>query len=88
MSLNQRLLAVIELLAERCHKHAQGGFAVFHRIPPYALDDILMRQDLADILGKQTEQLVKLWEKGEFDVFYFSIFFEWPKKTEIPSEYQ
>ena len=37
---------------------------------------------------KQTERLVELWEKGEFDLFYFSIFFEWPKKTEIPSEYQ
>ena len=37
---------------------------------------------------KQTERLVQLWEKGEFDLFYYSIFFEWPKKTEIPSEYQ
>ena len=37
---------------------------------------------------KQTERLVELWEKGEFDLFYYSIFFEWPKKTEIPSEYQ
>ena len=37
---------------------------------------------------KQTEHLVELWEKGEFDLLYYSIFFEWPKKTEIPSEYQ
>ena len=37
---------------------------------------------------RQTEQLVRLWERGEFDTFYFSIFFEWPKKTEIPSQYQ
>ena len=37
---------------------------------------------------KQTEQLVQMWEKGEFDLFYYSIFFEWPKKTDIPSQYQ
>ena len=37
---------------------------------------------------KQTEQLVQMWEKGEFDLSYYSLFFEWPKKTEIPSQYQ
>ena len=37
---------------------------------------------------KQTEFLVQLWERGEFDIYYFSIFFDWPKKTEIPSQYQ
>ena len=37
---------------------------------------------------RQVEQLVQLWQKGEFDLYYYSIFFEWPKKTEIPSQYQ
>lgn len=37
---------------------------------------------------KQTEELVRLWENGEFDAFYFSIFFDLPKKTEIPPQYQ
>lgn len=40
-----------------------------------------------DGVDKQTEELVRLWERGEFDAFYFSIFFEWPKKTVIPSQY-
>lgn len=37
---------------------------------------------------KQTEELVRAWERGEFDELYFSVFFEWPKKTELPSEYR
>ncbi len=49
--------------------------------------DLKTRYDPEGV-DKQTEQLVRLWERGEFDTFYFSIFFEWPKKTEIPSQYQ
>ncbi len=34
---------------------------------------------------KTTEYLVEKWQKGEFDEVYFSIFWEMPKRTEIPS---
>ena len=53
----------------------------------------LFKQDLKshydpEGVDKQTEELVKIWEQGDWDAFYFSIFFEYPKKTEIPSQYQ
>ena len=41
-----------------------------------------------DGVDKQTEELVRAWERGEFEELYFSVFFEWPKKTELPSEYR
>ena len=31
-----------------------------------------------------TEELVRKWEKGEFDALYYSIFFEYPKKPVLP----
>lgn len=49
--------------------------------------DLKTRYDPEGV-DRQTEQLVQLWQRGEFDTFYFSLFFEWPKKTEIPSQYQ
>ena len=36
----------------------------------------------------RTEELVKAWEKGEFDRLYYSVFMEWPTPTEIPSKYR
>ena len=36
---------------------------------------------------RQTEELVRLWEKGEFEGLYFSLFWEYPKLPEIPSKY-
>ncbi len=41
-----------------------------------------------DGVDKQTEELVRKWERGEFDDLYFSIFWEMPKKTELPSKYR
>lgn len=35
----------------------------------------------------QTEELVKAWQAGKFDEIYYSVFMEWPVKTEIPSKY-
>lgn len=37
---------------------------------------------------KMTEELIKKWESGEFDALYYSIFMEWPKKTEVPEKYR
>jgi len=37
---------------------------------------------------KVTEELVQKWESGEFNELYYSIFFTYPKKTEIPSKYR
>lgn len=34
------------------------------------------------------EELVELWENDEFDKLYFSLFWEWPPKVEIPSKYR
>ncbi|MCF0175371.1 MAG: DUF4294 domain-containing protein [Bacteroidales bacterium] len=33
------------------------------------------------------EELVQIWESGNFDNFYFSLFLEYPAKVEIPEEY-
>ena len=58
MCLYQRLTAVTQLFSQGSHKYTQGGFAVIRRSSPYTLDNVLMCQHLADILGKQAKQLV------------------------------
>lgn len=35
---------------------------------------------------KKIEALVKIWESGGWDAFYYSIFYDYPKKTKIKSE--
>ena len=37
---------------------------------------------------KKTEELVKIWEEGDFDALYFSLFWKDPPKVEIPSKYR
>lgn len=37
---------------------------------------------------KATEELVKLWDNGEFEGLYYSLFWEYPKLPEIPAEYR
>ena len=37
---------------------------------------------------KQTEELVKLWEEGEFDLLYFAIFMNEPPRANIPEKYR
>ena len=37
---------------------------------------------------KQTEELVKLWEEGEFDLLYFAIFMKEPPRPDIPAKYR
>ena len=34
------------------------------------------------------EELVQLWEKGEFEVLYYSLFWKYPPEIEIPSKYR
>ena len=36
---------------------------------------------------RQTEELVKMWEAGEFEGLYFSLFWQYPILPEIPSKY-
>ena len=36
---------------------------------------------------KLTEELVKIWQDGDFDAFYFSIFWKDPPKLDIPERY-
>ena len=36
---------------------------------------------------KVTEELVKIWQDGDFDAFYFSIFWKDPPKLDIPERY-
>ena len=37
---------------------------------------------------KNTEQLVMIWEEGNFDDLYYSIFLEWPEHKDLPSKYR
>ena len=37
---------------------------------------------------KMTEYLIMRWEEGSFDSLYYSLFWEWPQKTEVPSKYK
>ena len=36
---------------------------------------------------EMTEELVKLWEAGEFEGLYYSLFWKWPPTVDIPSKY-
>lgn len=49
--------------------------------------DLKSRYDPQGI-DRQTEELVMMWENGEFDRLYFSIFWEDPKKPAIPAKYR
>lgn len=37
---------------------------------------------------RMTEYLIEKWEQGQFEALYYSVFLEWPKRTEIPSKYR
>ena len=37
---------------------------------------------------KQTEELVKLWQEGEFDLLYFALFHRDPPQANIPEKYR
>lgn len=37
---------------------------------------------------KNTEELAKLWEAGEFDLLYFALFMKDPPRAEIPERYR
>lgn len=37
---------------------------------------------------RKTEELVEIWEAGDFEAFYFSLFWKEPPKVEIPSKYR
>ena len=37
---------------------------------------------------KNTEELVKIWEEGQFDDLYYSIFMEWPEHKDLPVKYR
>ena len=41
-----------------------------------------------DGVDKPTEELVEIWEKGEFEELYYSIFWEEAPKVSIPSKYR
>ena len=36
---------------------------------------------------RQTEELVQIWERGEFEGLYYSLFWQYPTLPEIPSKY-
>ena len=38
-------------------------------------------------MDRKTEQLVKIWDSGAWEGFYYSVFYEYPKKTVIRQEY-
>ena len=37
-------------------------------------------------MDKDTEKLVRIWESGGWEPFYFSVFYDYPKKTRISSD--
>ena len=37
---------------------------------------------------KKIEELVEIWDAGDFEAFYFSLFWKDPPKVEIPSKYR
>lgn len=41
-----------------------------------------------DGADKATEELVRMWDNGEFDGLYYSLFWEYPKLPDIPAKYR
>jgi hypothetical protein len=37
---------------------------------------------------RKIEELVEIWDAGDFDAFYFSLFWKDPPKVDIPSKYR
>lgn len=94
MSVNQGVL-LMRLVDRECGMSAyeiiktyESGFAAGF----WQLVARLFSQDLKsryDPKGKdaRTEELIAIWDKGEWNSFYFSIFMEYPPRTVIKSEH-
>ena len=52
------VLLRLQLFAQCRHKYSQGSYIVFPAAAPNLLRDIGVRQNLSDIMGKQTQKLV------------------------------
>ena len=65
----------------------EGGFAAgfWQLVAKIFSQDLRTRYD-PDGKDIKTEELVKIWESGQWDAFYFSVFMEPPRKTVIKTE--
>lgn len=93
MTISQGLV-LMRLIDRECGMNAytiiktyESGFAAGF----WQLVAKLFSQDLKtkyDPQGKDAklEQLVKKWDSGEWNAFYYSIFMEWPQRVEIKTE--
>jgi len=69
-------------------KEYESGFAAnfWQVIAKIFAQDLKSRYDPKGTDSK-TEELVKIWDEGNWDSFYYSIFWEAPKKTVIKSDH-
>ena len=65
----------------------EGGFAAgfWQLVAKIFSQDLRTRYD-PDGKDIKTEELIKIWESGQWDAFYFSVFMEPPRKTVIKTE--
>ncbi len=65
----------------------EGGFAAgfWQVVAKLFSQDLRTRYD-PDGKDVKTEELIKIWESGQWDAFYFSVFMELPRKTVIKTE--
>jgi hypothetical protein len=65
-------------------KEYESGFAAnfWQVIAKVFSQDLKLRYDPKDKDAK-IEELVKIWDSGQWDQFYYSVFWESPKKTVI-----
>ncbi|MBO4447081.1 MAG: DUF4294 domain-containing protein [Bacteroidales bacterium] len=68
-------------------KEYENGFAAnfWQVIAKVFSQDLKLRYDPKDRDAK-IEELVKVWDSGQWDQFYYSVFWESPKKTVIKTE--
>lgn len=68
-------------------KDYESGFAAnFWQIVAKLFDQDLKSRYDPNGRDAKTEELVKIWDAGQWDQFYYSVFWESPKKTVIKSD--
>ena len=68
-------------------KDYEGGFAAgFWNLVGKLFDQDLKSQYDPEGKDKDIEELVRIWDSGSWDEFYFEIFGKWPEKTVIVTD--
>ena len=78
---------VVNMSAFAIIKEYESGFAAnFWQVIARLFDQDLKARYDPKGRDARIEELVQIWDSGQWDQFYYSVFFEAPKKTVIKSD--